>query len=76
MIKSEELTLLEKYQKIQELCKELEVKIVHTSCNIILEDDRGEYESFEDLSKKETYYKTQEDIKNILKHFTNRSTKG
>ena len=51
MIKSEELTLLEKYQKIQELCKELEVKIVHTSCNIILEDDRGEYESFEDLSK-------------------------
>ena len=44
---------LEKYQKIQELCKELEVKIVHTSCNIILEDDRGEYESFEDLSKKE-----------------------
>lgn len=46
-----EMTLLEKYQMIQELCKELEVKMVHTSCNIILEDDRGGYESFDDLSK-------------------------
>jgi len=53
MINPREMSLLEKYQMIQELCKELEVKMTHTASNIILEDENGEYDFFDDLSKKD-----------------------